>query len=487
MGPLFILRRPAVAAFCFLAIVLSFRAPVALSQVSSHPGTTQRQAVASRSSQPDNPPIVRWPVKKALQRLYPDRVVVLDPTFDKLPDTRWGLTVTYSGRKLEALDAVTGRAVWPQPVACPAEPTLLGISGTRYIFMTHYRIFALAGSSGAIAWQVGEEPADDPNLDPESISSWTDRVMTADRLYVVSNTGELVCIDLREGSVLWRCSTEKRISNVLTADDRYAYYVTRQDEGSEINVLDAESGVRARVIPMHSDDPVQALRTVSEGCLVAVLGRRVIGIDVVKGKNVWYLQFDDPCYLSALQSDETGFLIVWSSGWVYRGGLVGGRREDDLTFRCKKKFDQVWTTLSAEGFYIASDAALMAFDAGPLPSADRSPATSRPMSRPRWQVENVDAFTRWPPLLTADDILTITIENKPGTTTTSSQPASAQPESASRYRVRAWDRRSGTESRITPDGYLLTEPVKSFGGLHVRDHCLIVLDGDRLIGYVEGK
>ena len=41
--------------------------------------------------------------------------------------------------------------------------------------------------------------------------------------------------------------------------------------------------------------------------------------------------------------------------------------------------------------------------------------------------------------------------------------------------------------RVSKDGVLITEPIESFGGLFARDGALILLDGNQLIGYGEGR
>ncbi|HVP09626.1 MAG TPA: PQQ-binding-like beta-propeller repeat protein [Phycisphaerae bacterium] len=422
-------------------------------------------------------------MREPFQRLYPDRVAVLDPAFDKLEGTRWNLAVTYSGRTLEILEASTGRPAWPRSIACAAEPTLLGMSGTHYVFATRHRIFALEGTDGALAWQIGEEPRDDPNIDPESIPSWTDRFMTARYLYAVSTTGELVGIDLGNGAVRWRHKVDKRVSNVLLADNRCVYYVTRQDEKTAIHVLDAESGAGVRVIPMAGEEPIQALRAASRGSFLAVMGQRVAWVHTATGEVGWQTTMYHAFPLSALQTNETGLFMAWNSGAVTRLDFVERGSPADGLFESGLESNQIWTTLCPADFYVAGDSAIMAFETRVWPQTDRQAATSRPTFKPRWRVERVAAFTCWPPLLTADAILTISIEGRDTTTTATTQAASSQPETVARFRVRAFSRADGHEIRIAADGALVTEPLKSFSGIHVRDNCVVVLDGDRLIGY----
>jgi hypothetical protein len=42
----------------------------------------------------------------------------------------------------------------------------------------------------------------------------------------------------------------------------------------------------------------------------------------------------------------------------------------------------------------------------------------------------------------------------------------------------------GRESPVTEAGALVTEPIKSLGGVFARNRCLLLLDGRRLVGYV---
>jgi hypothetical protein len=457
--------------YLILWIALAWNAPP-----SSQPSTTQLPPTTAE-------PHVAWPVQCIYQRLYPDRVVVLEPVFNKPAGARWELAVTYSGKELEALDAAGGRPVWPRSIACPAEPTLLRMDESRLVFITHYRVFALVRTSGAIAWQVGDELPDDPNIDPESVPWWTDRFMTAGRLYVVSSTGELMCIDPRDGSIRWRCDIGKDAYKGLIADDRYVYYAKPQVIGNILNVLDADSGVHVGAIPMNQKDRVAALRTISRGRVAVVIGRGILWIDLTKGELSGWVRSDGPVQLSALQSNAAGLFLASNKGLVLSYGnaefVLGG-----ASFDCGRASDQTWTAISAGDFYVAWDHALMAFDAAAAPIVVGPPPTSRPAFEPRWSVEHVAAFTRWPPLLTADAILTIEVDDKERGSAADTQPAGSQPDAAPRFRLRGFRRADGKEMDITREGPLRTEPLKSFGGLAVRDNALILLDGNRLIGYV---
>ena len=483
MGHLFFIMRSAVAAILFALIVLSLRAPTSQAQSPRQLAATQSSVAASQRSRLQDRPIVHWPVRRDYQRLYPDRVVVLEAVFPGSAPSWRGLAVTYSGRELEALDAVSGRPVWPRPVACPVEPTLLQMDENRLVFMTRYRVFALTAAGGTIAWQVGEELSEDRNVDWESAPSWTDRFMTERGLLVVSSAGELLCIDPRDGSIRWQCHIGKDAYTGLIADDRFVYYAERQAEGNVVNVLDAESGERVRAIDAVPEGRVDAIRTLSCGNVVVILGQRFVWIDAVAGKGRSWLRLEAPVQLSTVQCDGIRLFMASNRGSVLRIGITIPMLAD-ASFERKQKSEQTWTTISGDDFYVAWDRALMVFDAGASLDVVGPPLPSGSELKPKWRIDNIPAFTRWPPMLTANAILTIEADDKERGGAAETQPTGSQPDAASRFRLRGFRRADGKEVDITRDGPLRTEPLRSFAGLAVRDGAIIVLDGNRLIGYV---
>jgi hypothetical protein len=107
--------------------------------------------------------------------------------------------------------------------------------------------------------------------------------------------------------------------------------------------------------------------------------------------------------------------------------------------------------------------------------------------RLRWRAKDPPGLRVQSPRLTREDIVTVGPARPDKTQRGQADhdaPEAAMP-AALRYRIRGFDRATGREEPVGGGAALLTAPLESFGGLFLRDHCLILLDGGRLIGYVE--
>ena len=80
-----------------------------------------------------------------------------------------------------------------------------------------------------------------------------------------------------------------------------------------------------------------------------------------------------------------------------------------------------------------------------------------------------------PPRLCDNAILLVTEDKSNGTP--------AKEGEGRRYRLRAVKRTDGNTIALCRDGDLVTDPLTAWGGAFPRADALIVLDGNRLIGY----
>ena len=416
-------------------------------------------------------PTVALRLKKPYVRLFTDRVAVLSPGFDRLPETHWDAAITYAAGLLEAKGATTGRNIWPRPVPCEAEPNFLGVACGRYVFATTHRVFALTCTSGQPAWQFGEEPPDDPLADPESLQTWTDHAMAAQRLFCTSDHGDLVCIDLQDGSLRWRRETGSGSAGHLAANDRHAFYTRWKGRHNVVEIHDTDTGRPLHTVRPEKSWPFQALVPAGDDMLLAVRSSSILAIDAVTGAIRWRIDTPDHFVLSTLNTTVDGLFISDDSRRLTRYDLYTGRQRWRTPPIGTDTRDGLWAEIVGGRLLAASRNALVAFD-----SAD---------GRRLWEADDPPGLRIQPPIVVANALITVGVVERSAEAADPPPPPREAPREGRRYHIRAFRLTDGRPIPLSGDGPLITEPVRNFSGLVARNHALLLLDADRLIGYVE--
>lgn len=415
-------------------------------------------------------PLVNWPLNESYHRLFPDRVVILDPTFDYLPKTHWDAIITYANEQIEARSPTSGRSLWPLPVSCATEPILLGMDDGRYFFATAQRLFALTRTSGQLAWQFGEEPPDDPGADPESFPAWPHQALTARHLFATSELGDLVCIDRHDGNLRWRRETGGGAASHLAANDRYVFYTQWQGRRNVVHIVDADNGQSIHSVEPEEIHSWQVLIPSPIGTLLAVRSRSILSIDPNRGEISWRIDTADNFVVSTLNVDAEGLFISDDGRRIAKYDLYSGRKLWRTPPIGTDLRDGLWAELAGGRLLAASRNALMAFD-----SAD---------GRGLWRVRDPPGLRLQSPVIMADSVVVIS-PAKPGVGEPGAVRFPALEISDARpYRVRRISLGDGEERPVAGGASLLTEPLESCGGLFARNNALLLLDGRRLIGYV---
>ncbi len=406
------------------------------------------------------------------RRINPDRVAVLEPVFPNLPETRWDALLTYSGRQLEARHPLTARSLWSKPFLCATQPILIGMDAAHFVFATPYRLFALTRTSGQLAWDIGEPPPDDARADPESVPAYSFYYQTPRRLFSATDRGVLSCIDLENGRVVWENKTVGPLAGQLVADDVYCCCGGWQSGDYSITVLDAQSGHLLRQIKTDEKSPAQSLDLTGGLDPTGVLVVRTASIerfDPANGKSQWKITAPDHFLSPTLQIDADSLVVSSDGRRLTRYNLEEGR----VLWRSSSFADE-FTALSCQSdggiLYVASDVALSALDLDD--------------GRTLWTTPCPAARGIQPPRLLSDRIITIAPESPRGEKDRTRQEPQVPEAQSVQYRITAYRRDNGRPLALGSSESILTEPLASFGGLYARDNALIVLDANRLIGYV---
>ncbi|HKQ49759.1 MAG TPA: PQQ-binding-like beta-propeller repeat protein [Phycisphaerae bacterium] len=422
------------------------------------------------------------PITDTYHRLFPDRVSVLEPLFPDLPDTRWDALLTYAGRQVEARHPATGRSLWSKPFPSSAQPVLVGMDADRYVFATPYRLFALTRTSGQLAWQVGEEPPDDVHADPESLPAYAQYFLTPRRLFAATDRGALNCTDVKTGNLVWENKSAGSPSGQLLADDDSCCYGVWQGGNHSINVLDAATGRLIRQLTSDEKGPAQSLHWTTDlgprGLLV-VRSSTIERYDLASAKPVWRIAVPEHFVAATLQLNADS-LIVSADG---RRLTCFDLADAAVRWRSSPfagEAGSLWCRQAAGVLYVASDVALLALDADD--------------GHTLWTAPCPAARAVQPPRLLKDRIIVITPEAPPKSKNRRRDKAPELDDGeAAQYHLQAFHLDNGKPAPLegkhpieSPNavGPIVTEPIASFGGLFLRDNALLLLDANRLIGYV---
>lgn len=412
-------------------------------------------------------PRVTWPLRRAYQRLHPESAAVLEPVFDRLPQTRWDAVLTFAGGRLELRSPTTDRPLWPDPLGLPTQPQLLGMDADRFYLVTRHRILAVGRQSGRVAWQYGEAPPSDPHADPEWTAAWANHAMTSTHLFSASDKRELVCLELKDGTLRWRIEDGPRAGSTPVADREHVIYANWRGKRNFIQVLDAETGQRTRTIALDEDRPVQTLRLTPDGLLLVVMSNVVIGVDPQTGATRWRTADGNHFLLATLQMDDEGLYLSADGITITKHDLDNGRRLWTTPPIGTIKRDGLWTSMTGGVLYAASADGLMAFD-----TADGGLL---------WKAADPPGLKLQVPRIVEGAIVTLSAV-PPATDARRKQPREA--DRGTRHRIRRYALSDGRELPAGEDAEVVLDDVRSLGGLFARDRCLLILDGPRLIGYV---
>lgn len=406
-----------------------------------------------------------WPIHDSWRRLYPDRVVVLEPLAAAAADAEPLLLC--SGAALEARNPASGRALWPRPVAGAVQPQYIGAHAGRLIFATAHRVFALTATSGMESWALGREPPEDPQEDPETIPAWTHHALDSGRLLCGSDRGELLRLNCDDGAVVWRVMMNGQIQEPLAQDSRFAAFLAWRGRRHTIHVLDVQTGATIRQIESETDWPIQAMRFTEAGALVLVLSNAVQAMNPQTGETLWQVGTADRFVPSTLLLGSHGLYISPDGRRMAKLDPASGRTLW-MTSPIGAAGDEGLSVELHRGLLIgAAGTSIRAFD-----SLD---------GRLLWSVRGPAGVRSEPPLLVGDSLLVIHAEKEPQG---GDKPGAA---AGRRFTIRRYRLLDGREEPITKSGPWITEPLEAFGGLYVRGPALILLDGSRVIGYVRGR
>lgn len=426
--------------------------------------------------------LLSGPLSSAYDRLFPDRVAILEPLQPELPGSGWDDVLTVSGGQLDCRHPATGRSRWPRPFAMKlSHPVLVGMDASRYYLATVTRLFALTRTSGQLAWEFGETPPDDPMLEPEMVPSWLHQCIVGELFLAASDRGRVVCLSTLDGTLRWSADLGSAPAAPIVADERHVCMAFSQGVELRVAVLDVRAGRLLRTLQPADSWPLQALLLPRADRLLLVRSTSIQCMDVTKGKALWRVTTPEHFHLSTLQADADALYVSTDARRIQAHDLDDGRilwRSQPIGTRADQG---IWAQRVQGAIYAAG--------------ADRLSCIDAADGRTRWEAAAPGCLKAQAPRFSAETVVTVApldaarsrrAEVESDRRAATEQEADPR-EQGKRYRIRRYDLASGTELPMTDSGELLTEPIDSFGGMILRDHSLLLIDGNRLIGLTASR
>lgn len=412
-------------------------------------------------------PAVEFPLRHGYTRLHPDRVTVLDPRFDTHPDESMKILVVYSGDAVMPYDPIANKPLWSAPLVCALEPTLLMLDDKRLIFATSTQVICVDRSSGAQRWRVGDKTSTNPEDDPEWQASLIDFAYAADRLICANDRRELMCVNTNDGSIAWRVSDGPRNPGVLVADSQFVVSYDENAAAGSLTCRRLETGEKFKAVPYDRRNTPQFVQKISEPQLLAVTSSELTCFNSGSLALNWRVAGRPLILFSTLLIDGNNVFVSDDGKTLTRYLAETGERRWRSTRLATGNDGILWTVSAGPLILAATPRVIGAFDAG--------------NGRRQWRRTDSQFTHEQSPVLIHDALLTFGRPALP--TRPDSQPAATQPIGLPLIlrRLNLVDGSGGD----APASTFITESLQSFGGVCVRDHAIIVLDGNRLIGYVD--
>ncbi|MFQ6049380.1 MAG: PQQ-binding-like beta-propeller repeat protein, partial [Phycisphaerae bacterium] len=314
-----------------------------------------RQAVLPRHfAAASASPIINPPLRPAYTLDFHDRPYLLEPRFGSLPATRRDLLIIYVRGQLRAYHATSGQPAWPEPLPCRTRPALLGYDDHHAILATAHQIFAVALDRPHIVWQRGHYPpqADDPAVDPETISTWTDHILTSRYLVSFRNRDQAVRIQTDTGQIRWRRRLDHRPAQLAAASPDFVAYIARRHNQTELVLLDATNGQTANTAPLQEVGRIVRLALACDGTVVVVGSRSLLAWDPYNNRRIWQNRLDSPPRLATIQLGVDALYLSNDGCTILKYSLEDGSicwRSARLvppgqtaTFRCRLEGDRLF-------------------------------------------------------------------------------------------------------------------------------------------------
>lgn len=405
---------------------------------------------------------------------------ILEPLFDQEPGTPRDVYLAYYRDKLMLFDPVRNVPLWERPADCKAEPQLLAFlrvpgqgnlpedqagqtaaTDSRMVLATRYEVFALDPRTSRRIWGFGRHPAglEDPNADHENFTVFKNHVLYGTRLVSIRGSGASVCHDVFTGRELWITALEHAPSeNAADLNDEYFLYHALSGGQHLYPLIDAVTGALVHVFdPGNEAGPPLAVALLPEGIALVITARNIRAWDLGSFKQLWQTEHDQSNLQATIQIGLDVLYLSRDQRHVIRQSLY----EDRLLGRSapldpdSRSLQGMAAQLRGDTLFVTSDNSVTALDAADL--------------RFMWEGTRDESteFVRHEP--TSRFLVSI----------------ARSTDEPTMHSVYFYDRRNRSGRLAEAGGILQLGAFEHLRGIHLRDHCLLVVEGNIVLTWVE--
>jgi len=417
------------------------------------------------------------PLLRLSQRQFGAEVNILEPRFADEPGTPQDSYLAYYAGKLMLMDPLRDRTLWAEPATCRSEPTLLafirdqdpaprgGPAGDSLppasvlLLTTRHQVVALEPGTGARRWSFGQYPADldQANADHENFTNFNNYALYENRLVCTQTRGQAAAVDLGSGQRLWDVDlAHPALDDPAALSDEFFFYHSMSAGRHIYPLLDAESGALLRVFePPEAVGPPLRITLLPEGIALIITAQTFWAYDTGSGQLLWSDQHSGRNVEATIQIGLDGFYLSQNRRRMVKHSLYDSRtlwtsqplRPDG------GPHETLTASLHGEALYVMSEDVVMALD----------PNDGRIL----WEGVTGGEAHFLGHKLAADVVVAIDLQHAENRN----------------YTAYFYDRRGG---RIPASGGVL--PLGEFDhlrGITLRDHCLLVVDGQTIHTWAE--
>ncbi|UCG34495.1 MAG: PQQ-binding-like beta-propeller repeat protein [Phycisphaerales bacterium] len=417
------------------------------------------------------PPLPRLepPLVHSCARRFGAEVTILQPRFGHRLTDPSDVYLAYYAGKLILVDPLRDLDLWPQPAPCRVEPALLAVIPGQtgptpdlpdtteqkrlplFLLATRHQVFALDSSKGRPVWTFGRYPADLdlPEADHENFANFNNYAFCENRLVCTQTRGRATALDAVSGQTLWDLElANPALDEPAALSEEYFLYHSMSGGMHLYPLLNAETGELLRVFetPESAGPPVH-MALLPEGIALIITAQTCWAYDTDTGLLQWSDEHSGRAFEATIQIGLDGFYISQNSRHIVKRSLDHQRilwtspslRPDGGPCQA------LAASLRGDVLYVVSDEAVLALDI-----AD---------GRILWEGATGGGANFLTHELAADVLLAVDLQQDEGRS----------------YTAYFYRRQGG---RIPANGGVL--PLGRFDhlrGIALRDHCLLVADG----------
>ena len=235
------------------------------------------------------PPTLDLPLARRQERELGESAVLLRPVFADHPAARWRAYFVLDDRSVHALDPVSNRELWDDPVSVRTNAELLIATSQVAVFTTQYTLFGCDLRTGEIRWTYGSYPeeADEALGDWEDGAGFRTHALRDDQLVSVRENGEVSSVSISTGEVLWSRTHRPVPAGPVRIGDLWIVYHVVQDGSVLLCRLDAATGAWADATQTREERAVADLFVALDAQVVLATAMSLAGYDLESGAKRW--------------------------------------------------------------------------------------------------------------------------------------------------------------------------------------------------------